>query len=217
MRRKGGTAAAVDGRIADSDRGGFLAVASTDSLDRDGEVIAPGAFNPLPDSIPCHLDHLTTASNVVARGLPYYDTEGRLMINASFGSGPGAQEARQKVAEGLVDSVSIVFLPRRWEDRDGVRTLVAGELLACDLVSVPSNRDARILAARSFGAYSARGRLLAEAQAEALLALAEVEIAEARAVLRSYGARSPGPVSRRVAADLRLVLSENTSHRRRSL
>lgn len=167
----------ADAPITSRDAGGFVAVASTASVDRDGEVLAAGAFDPLPASIPVHLDHVTTASNVVARARPYYEG-GRLMIEARFGSDPAAQEARRKVAEGMIDSVSIVFLGEQWENVKGVKTLRKGELLACDLVSVPSQRDARILAARSL-AFEAVNDL----HADALLALARAELAEAKSVL----------------------------------
>src|SRR5688572_15205731 len=105
----------TDALITEREPGGFTAIASTGTLDRDGEVISPGALNPLPNSIPVHLDHTTTAENVIARARPYYDGP-RLMIDATFGSGPKSQEARQKVAEGLIDSVSIVFLADTWAD-----------------------------------------------------------------------------------------------------
>jgi HK97 family phage prohead protease len=172
----------VAATITEAERGGFTAVASTNSVDRDGEVIAPGALLPLPASIPVHLDHDMSARNAVARARPYY-RDGRLMIDAVFGSDAAAQVVRQKVSEGLIDSVSIVFLGERWEDRKGVRTLTRGELLACDLVSVPSNRDARVLAARSL--RWATSQVTADARAAALLALAEAEIADARRVLKS--------------------------------
>ena len=133
-----------------------------------------------------HLDHDMSARNAVARARPYY-RDGRPIIDAVFGSDTAAQVVRQKVGEGLIDSVSIVFLGERWEDPKEVRTPTRGELLACDLVSVPSNRDARVLAARSL--RWATNQVTADARAVALLALAEVEIAEARRVLKStpYG------------------------------
>lgn len=182
----------VDARITETERGGFTAIASTDSVDRDGEVIAPNALMPLPASIPVHLDHDMSARNAVARAKPYY-RDGRLMIDAVFGSDTAAQGVRQKVSEGLIDSVSIVFMGERWEDRKGIRTLTRGELLACDLVSVPSNRDARVLAARSL--RWATNQTTADARAVALLALVEVEIAEARRVLKST---QPGSARRMV-------------------
>lgn len=171
---------AISARITEADSGSFTAVASTGNKDRDGEIIVPGAFT-LPPSVPVHLDHDMRASNVVARARPYY-RGGRLMIDATFGSDEHAQGARRKVSEGLIDSVSVVFLPTEKRDVKGVPTIFRAELLAVDLVSIPSNSDARILSSRSL--QRAMSLTTADARAEALLALAEVEIATAKAVLR---------------------------------
>lgn len=86
-----------------------------------------------------------SAASLVARGRPYYSGD-QLLVEASFASTKDAQEVRQKVADGVIDSLSIVFLGKRWETIDGVRTCVSGELLAADLVSVPSNARASALA-----------------------------------------------------------------------
>ncbi len=64
------SAATVGGEITAADSGGFLAIASTGDVDRDGESIQPGCFNPLPTSIPVHLDHAMSAGNVIARARP---------------------------------------------------------------------------------------------------------------------------------------------------
>jgi phage head maturation protease len=45
-----------------------------------------------------------------------------LRVDASFASTSDAQVVRQKVADGIIDSMSIVFRALRWEDIDGVRT-----------------------------------------------------------------------------------------------
>lgn len=202
-------AVAIDARITESDAGSFTAVASTGSKDRDGEIIVPGAFSPLPQSIPVHLDHDMRAANVVARARPYYRGN-QLLIDAVFGSDSGAQEARRKVAEGLVDSVSIVFLASEKRDVKGVPTVFKGELLACDLVSIPANSEARILSSRSL--YRAMSPTTADARTEALLALAVVELAEAKNLLRSMP-RTAGRNRRLVDAEIRSILSAPTPRR----
>ena len=202
---------AIGAQITDRGAGSFTAVASTGNMDRDGEVIVAGAFV-LPDSVPVHLDHDTRASNVVARARPYY-SGGRLMIDATFGSDEHAQAARLKVAEGLIDSVSVVFLPTEKRDVKGVPTIYRAELLAVDLVSIPSNRDARILSSRSL--RSAMSLTTADARADALLALVQVELADAKAVLKAAQSvpRGPGRHRRQIAAELRSILSAPTPRR----
>jgi len=191
-------ASAVPGRIEDADSGGFTAIASTGDVDRDGERLLPGAFDPLPDSIPVHLDHTLAASTVVARAVPYYRGE-QLLSTRRSGSSPAAQQVRDNVKEGRIDSVSVVFLGKTWEDRDGVRCLVEGELLACDLVTVPSNRSARVLAMRSVDMSRLSVRQLAQAEiTDATLVLARAEILEAKAFLGLPSTRGRGTAATNV-------------------
>ena len=143
------TSKSISASVERASSGGFVAVASSASVDRDGEVIAVGAFAPLPNSVPCHVDHVMSAAGVVGRGRPYYSGDA-LYVDVALGSGPDAQAVRQKIIEGLLDTVSIAFLGTEWATIAGQRTLVRGELLAVDLVSVPSNRDARVLSVRGY-------------------------------------------------------------------
>lgn len=174
--------ASIDARITESDAGGFTAVASTGRRDRDGEILIPGCFNPLPETVPVHLDHVMTARNAVAFAHPYYVGD-QLRIDATFGTDDDAQLARRKVSEGLVGAVSVVFLPSEKRDVKGVPTVFSADLMAVDLVSIPSNSDARILASRSFN--PTRGAATAYARKAALMAIVDVELDEARRTLKS--------------------------------
>ena len=91
----------LSAKVTRTDAGGFVAVASTASVDRDGEVILPGAFNPLPASLPVHINHTANVRDLVARARPYYEG-GRLMIEARFASTSAAQDARTLVTEGIL-------------------------------------------------------------------------------------------------------------------
>ena len=82
--------------------GGFLAIASTGDLDRDNEIISPGAFDPLPQSVPIHQDHVMTAAGVIGRGRPFYQ-DGKLMLDARFATTADAQTVRAKVLDGTLD------------------------------------------------------------------------------------------------------------------
>lgn len=200
VRYDGKGASLLDAPVVDSDAGGFTAIASTGSVDRDGEVIRPGALT-LPESIPVHADHSFTVDRVIGRGQPYYRGS-ELWLDVTLGSGKAAQEVRQKIAERLLDSVSIVFTGSKWETIDGVRTCTEGELLACDVVTVASNREARILSVR--GMRSERPMTTDEARAEALLALARAEIATAKAFLAE--ARANAGADQSTTAQVRAFL-----------
>lgn len=156
--------------------GGFVAVASTGAVDRDGEVLQPGCFNPLPASVPCHSGHRFDPDQLIGRGVPRY--EGRvLMIDVQFASTPYAQELRTLVQEGVLRHMSVVFRVLKRELVDGIPTVTAAELLAVDLVTVPSNPEAEVLAVRAMSSATA------EARAVAVAATAALEIASARVLL----------------------------------
>lgn len=170
--------------ITASDSGGFYAVASDGLVDRDGEVIAPRALWWTGETLPVGIDHGGSAKDVIARARPIYVGE-ELHIDATFGSSPEAQVVRTKVQEGILTDLSIVFFAARdgWRDVDGVRTLMNGELLGVDIVRIPSNSRARVLSVRSHNP-AASHPLVMEARKKALLALVDVELSQARLVLK---------------------------------
>lgn len=126
--------------------GGFTAIASTADLDRDGEVIDPGAFSPLPKSVPLLAFHDMTDPIGVCR--PRYEGK-QLMIDATFASTARAQEVRALVKEGAITAVSVGFLSATKKPVDGTPHIIKGELLEVSVVAIPSNRAALILEQRS--------------------------------------------------------------------
>lgn len=198
----------VDASIESADHGGFVAVASTADVDRDSESLAVGCFNPLPASIPVHLDHTMRAASVVARARPYYVGD-KLMVEARFASTPDAQDVRAKVKSGVLDSLSVVFRGMKWKDIDGVRTCVKAELLAADIVSVPSQANARILSMRSV--QLASREVANEVIADALLTLARAEIADCKRL----GIRPRGKHQREVDHFLHDLLNDDKPYRPR--
>jgi HK97 family phage prohead protease len=142
------------GEIKSSDpedpAGTFTAVLSAPTLDRDGEIIDAGAFSPLPEHIPIDVDHGMDTRSTVGSGRPYYDGD-LLMFEGRFASTPLGQETRTLVTEGHVRKMSVAFMgAKRSEDDDGITHITKGELLNAAVVSIPSNRDADILAAKAF-------------------------------------------------------------------
>jgi HK97 family phage prohead protease len=128
-------------------RGAFEAIISVPTLDRDGEIVDVGAFNPLPASIPCHFAH--DFRQPVGRGVPVYEGEA-LVLRGVFASTNRAQEVRQLVTDGTIQHMSVGFMPPdREEDEDGVTHIRRAELLEASFTSVPSNREAAILGAKS--------------------------------------------------------------------
>jgi HK97 family phage prohead protease len=140
--------AEVKSAASDSPNGEFEIVMSTDSVDRDGEVIVKGAFDPLPASIPVHAFH--DFSRPIGRAVPGYDADGRLVGRGFYGSDAESQKMRQWVVDGIVGHTSVGFMAAERDQKDGVPHITKAELLEVSFVSVPSNRDAAVLMAKSY-------------------------------------------------------------------
>lgn len=165
----------------DDDSGGWTAVASSPSIDRDGERLASGCFEPLPASVPVHDGHpldrgAVPSARQVGRARPYY-RDGVLWVEGKFSASPQGQQLRAMVNEGTIDAMSVMFHNPERKMIQGVRTIVSAELLAVDFVSIPSNRDALVLSARS-----AAPALTARSAVDVIIAAAEASVHELDAV-----------------------------------
>ena len=132
--------------------GAWGAVLSAPSVDRDGEIVDPFAFNPLPDHIPIDIDHALSVEKTVGSGTPFYDTAGMLRLrDLSFASTPLGQTVKTLVAERHIRTMSVAFGSARYEvdEKDGIRHVRSAELYNAAIVAVPSNRDAFIHAAKA--------------------------------------------------------------------
>lgn len=131
--------------------GEFEVILSAPTLDRDGEVIDAKAFEPLPEHITFDIDHGLSTATTVGSGTPYYDGD-LLKVKGSFSSRPLAQELRSMVQEGHIRTTSVAFMKPKREMKDGIPHIVKAELLNGAFVAVPSNREAAVLAVKSFSA-----------------------------------------------------------------
>lgn len=129
--------------------GEFDVILSTPDRDRDGEHVDSKIFDPLPDHITFDIDHGMSTATTVGSGTPYYDGD-KLRVKGTFSSIPRAQEVRTLVREGHIRTTSVAFMGAVREEKDGVPHVVKGELLNGAFVSIPSNRGAVVLSAKSF-------------------------------------------------------------------
>jgi hypothetical protein len=115
--------ATIDAFTAPSDDkpyGGFIAVASDESLDRDGERLYRSEWKtPLPERITVDSDHGMSVATTIGSARPYFDGD-RLMIDAAFSSLERAQEVRTLVTEGHIKTVSVAALVDRWGGDAGI-------------------------------------------------------------------------------------------------
>lgn len=133
---------AIDGNDPD---GEFEAVLSVPVIDRDGEVIDAAAFEPLPAQIPIHKFH--DFSSPVATASPFYDGD-ILKARGRFDPDPESQAIRAKVGRSI-RYMSVGFMAASRADRDGTPHITKAELLEASFVTVPSNREAAILAVKA--------------------------------------------------------------------
>ena len=187
---------AVVKSVGEKGAGSWTAVASAPTIDRDDEVIESKAFEPLPPTVPVRDAHL--GGELVGSGRPYYRGDA-LYLDGRFASTPRAQEVRTLVKEGHLSTMSVVFLPVRDRKIDGRRHITKGELLAVDFVEIPSNRDARVLAARGLDDGRAT---LREARLEIARTLADLAQLDLEEVRRSDRPADP----RRLAKEYRRFL-----------
>lgn len=133
--------------------GEFEAILSVPTVDRDGEIIDGRAFEPLPAEIPIHKFH--DFSSPVATATPFYEGD-VLKARGTFDPDAESQAIRAKVGRSI-RYMSVGFMAATRSDQDGVPHITRAELLEASFVSVPSNREAAILAVKS---ETKRGRVL---------------------------------------------------------
>lgn len=175
-----------------------LFVASTDSVDRYGDIVDQGTWkldnyraNPV-----VQLDHIYSAEYTIARGEVATDGGALTLEIVAWSAKARAQDVRQDVEDGIVNAVSVGFRPGRAIPRSQLpaedpRAGTGGyvyydcELLEVSVVAIPANADA-LIAAKSIGPVSARDL------AAALLARPEF-LTELRAQLTLSGADASEP------------------------
>lgn len=132
----------------------ITAIASTESLDRDGEIILPSAFkNSLPAYmknpviLACHHHRLQDGkSPVVGKAVRAWIEKKSLFVIIEFAETELAKEYWHLYSNKYQRALSVGFRPKQWEDelRGGqrVRVYKEVELLEISCVPIGSNPDA---------------------------------------------------------------------------
>ena len=125
------------------------------NVDRDNEVIVPGAFaRTIPDfkttGFLCNGHNWKEELGTITDAKE--DDRG-LHITAEFYSTPDAQQVRQrlseKIARGRSAGMSIGYRVKQSERRNGARHLLELDLMEVSVVTVPANPQARVSAVKS--------------------------------------------------------------------
>lgn len=121
--------------------GTFEVVATTEGVDRDGEVILVNGwdftnFQKNPVLLMSH-DWRSLPVGAVTEIVPDYNAK-KIIMRGVFASTPAGQELRKLYDDGIMRTVSVGFIAK---ERNG-NTISKAELLELSFVSVPSNPDA---------------------------------------------------------------------------
>jgi hypothetical protein len=128
--------------------GSFSLILSTDAVDRDGEIVETGAFNPLPDHISMDVDHGMSVATTVGSGRPFYNSSGQLQVDGTFASTELGQNVRTLVREGHIRTASVAMIPTV-KTKSSPARITKADLLNGAFTPVPSNTTATILSAKS--------------------------------------------------------------------
>lgn len=156
------------GAAPDLERATFIA--STATSDRYGDVVdqATWKLDAYRQNPVIQVDHDYRAEATVGRATSAEVKDGALVIEVQWGKGARAQDVAQKVADGLLNAVSVGFVPGRSIRRSDLpdddpyyadktanpygMAYYDNELLEVSVVAVPANAEA--LAQRSAGGLS---------------------------------------------------------------
>ena len=139
----------TEATITKADDGSFIAIASTNSVDRHGEVVDNNgwelkSFKKNPVILWAH-DHSEPAIGVSKKTwVEGAGKKAKLMIQPMLHDVTDKARAIKKLVEmGVINSLSVGFKPL--ESPDGV-TFTKNELLEVSMVNVPANADAMMMA-----------------------------------------------------------------------
>lgn len=133
--------------------GGFTAVLSTPSEDRDGDELFRDEWKSFTqERYPLDIDHGMSVADTIGSFVPYFDGQ-KMMMDARFANTAKAQEVRALVTpdeSGIrhIQSVSVAFMVDKTKKSGTPRR----ELLNAGIVAIPANRDAVILASKAASA-----------------------------------------------------------------
>jgi len=162
------------GQIKQVDEDTFEGYASTNTLDRDNEIIEPKAFKKsLKQFINTGVilgGHWTTSyegkSMVIGKPLDAKIDDKGLFIKCAYAPGELGEQYKQLIKGGFLTGFSVGFIARKWEDTQdengnrGPRIFTEVELLEVSVVAIPCNREAII---------SQRGKALSNDMADVLI------------------------------------------------
>ncbi len=139
------------GTMVKSADGKYSIIASTQTEDRDGEIILPTAFKNLRSYLaknPVILFAHDYWKPPIAKAISGKIIDKGLKLNIEFAKTEFGKEIKYLYDNKFMNSFSVGFIPIEWErDPDGTRVYTEVELLEVSAVPVPSNAEANMIRA----------------------------------------------------------------------
>jgi len=165
------------------------AIASTNTVDREGDLILPSAFELAaflknPVILANHTYYTSNgAPTVIGKVLNIQATDNALEFTMQFAQTDLAEEYFQLYKDGFMNAFSVGFIPKKYtypEDnnsqKDVRRIFTEVELLEISCVAIPANREALAKAVKA--GNSVAKNILAEIETKTVLPYADLPIAD---------------------------------------
>lgn len=196
----------LEATITKADDGSFIAVASTNSVDRHGEVVDNNgwdlkAFKKNPVILWAH-DHSEPAIGVSKKTwVDGLGKKAKLMITPLLHDlTEKAKAVKALVDAGVIKSLSVGFKPI--ESPDGV-TFTKNELLEVSMVNVPANADAMMMAYKSLKEADINDETIEELGIPAMvidrMSSMEKDIEELKSVVKAQQSVNPVVIRERLS------------------
>jgi HK97 family phage prohead protease len=125
----------------------FTAIASKEVVDRMGDIVKIAGIK-----IDNYLKNPVVLFNhnpdkIIGKALEVLKTNDSLIVKIQFANTPLAQEVKELVAEGFLNTLSIGFMSLQYKQNDNSNGIIyeSVELLEVSVVSVPANPEAVVL------------------------------------------------------------------------
>ena len=127
----------------------YRIIASTDSVDRDDEIILPSAFKNLKtflETNPVILWAHNYSVPPIGKAVNGKISDNMLTLDIEFAETEFGREVKYLYDNGFMSSFSVGFIPKAWDrDPDGRLVFTEVELLETSAVPVPANAQANIM------------------------------------------------------------------------
>jgi len=140
----------------------FDVIATTQDVDRDNEVILVDGWDSKNwEKNPVILaNHSYTIESIIGKGIKFYTQDGKKRLKGVFSkSNPLGELAMKLYKEGMLNTVSVGFIPRQRNEQN-YKIIEKAELLEVSFVAVPANPNATRIDGKLFDEAVSKGLII---------------------------------------------------------